>query len=583
LEGRTEDPPARVRLLLSTIAANPARGLPVWELARYLDNLSMHEEAVGWYRWALDHFKRRHPETKPPLEVLLDLASSLCDGGRHEEAFQVCNEVMAADRGLLEAQVLMIRIARLRGLREVAEKQRDMVASQLLQSEPGFLQREDAVAAARSAWFHIEHTSDAARALRLATFASERLPDDPAVQRVLGWAKLINGDAPAAESLLAPLAGDDPYAAVGLARACIARDKKAEAIQALRQAESARYSGPAYDQAVELLRELGESPANRPDRSAVRRELEAFDRTVLGFYDEPGKALKLEISAEAGAVPFGDSMRCTFTLTNVGPYPVTLGSDGMVGSPQVLVSAKGTWPGAPSSDAYLTVSLMRRSVLLPGEAISVREPLALGSLNAFLESEPQREVTLEFSFVFDPVLDARNTWTSRLPGIGTEPVRITRRGVDATPPGLKSRFAELKSGTEVQRCRAVQVLAALLGERHRADAAGVDYNVRAIDAPAVRDAVFSVLGDPSPLVRAAATDALVLVPLDDTVIGAVAPRLSDGNFLVRMMAVDLLANAQGPVFAPVLDRLARDDADSLVRELCRLYRAVSATSRPAEP
>ncbi len=583
LEERTEDPPARVRLLLNTIAANPARGLPVWELARYLDDLSLHAEAVGWYRWALDHFQRRHPGTKPPPEVLLDLASSLCDGGQFEEAFKVCNDVMAADRGFLEAQVLMIRIARLRGLKEVAEKQRDMVASELLQSEPDFLQREDAIAAARSAWFHVEHSPDAARALRLATFAAERLPDDPAVQRVLGWAKLINGDAPAAEAALAPLAADDPHAAVGLARARIAQEKKAEAIQALRQAESARYSGPAYDQAVELLRELGESPAGRPDRSAIQRELDAFDRAVLRFYDEPGTALKLEISPGASAVPFGDSMRCTFTLTNTGSYPVTLGTEGMVAAPQVLVSAKGIWPGAPTADAYLTVSLMRRSVLLPGEAISVREPLALGSLHAFLESEPQRDITLEFSFVFDPVLDARNVWTSRLPGIQTEPARITRRGVDATPPGLKSWHAELKSGTEVQRCRAVQVLAALLGERHRADAAGIDYTVRAIDVAEVRGALFAALDDPSPLVRAAATDALVLVPLDDTIVGAVAPRLSDGNFLVRMMAVDLLANAQGPVFAPVLDRLARDDADSLVRELCRLYNAVSATSRPAEP
>jgi tetratricopeptide (TPR) repeat protein len=583
LEGRTEDPAARVRLLLNTIAANPARGLPVWELARYLDDLSMHTEAVAWYRWALDHFRRRHPETKPPLEVLLDLASSLCDGGQHDEAFQVCNEVMAADRGLLEAQVLMIRIARLRGLREVAEKQRDMVTSQLLQSEPDVLQREDAVAAARSAWFHIEHTSDAARALRLAAFAAERLPDDPAVQRVLGWAKLNNGDAPAAEAVLAPLAEDDPHAAIGLARARLAQEKKAEAVQVLRQAESVRYSGPAYDQAVELLRELGESPASRPDRSAVRGELDAFDRAVLRFYDEPGKALTLEITPGAGVVSFGDSMRCTFTLTNIGPYPVTLGADGMVDGPQVLVSVKGTWPGAPVADAYLTVSLMRQSLLLPGEAISVREPLALGALDAFLESEPQREITLEFSFVFDPVLDARSVWTSRLPGVQAEPVRITRRPVDATPPGLKNWFAELQSGTEARRCRAAHALAALLGERHRADAGGIGYTARLIDVAAVREALFRALDDASPLVRAAATDALVLVPLDDTVIGAVAPRLSDGNFLVRMMAVDLLANAQGPVFAPVLDRLARDDADPLVRQLCRLYHAVSPTSRPVEP
>jgi len=403
------------------------------------------------------------------------------------------------------------------------------------------------------------------------------------VRRVLGWAKLGSGDAAGAEKILAPLAEDDPYAAVGLARARLAQGKKAEAVQALRQAESERYFGPAHDQAVDLLGELGESPANRPDRSAVLRELEAFDRSVLRFYDEPERSLKLGVSVGSGTVPFGDSMRCTITLTNIGSYPVTLGADGMVNAPQVLVSVKGTWPGAPASDAYLTVSLMRRSVLLPGEAITVREPLALGSLQAFLESEPQRDIPLEFSFVFDPVLDDRGRWGSRLPGIATEPVRITRKGVDATAPGLKSRLADLQSGSEAQRCGSALVMAALLGERHRAEAAGVDYTVRLIDAAAVRGAVFRALDDPSPLVRAAATDALVLVPLDEAVIEAVAPRLSDGNFLVRMMAVDLLANAQGSLFAPVLDRLGRDDGDPLVRELCRLYHAASASSQPTGP
>jgi HEAT repeat protein len=157
--------------------------------------------------------------------------------------------------------------------------------------------------------------------------------------------------------------------------------------------------------------------------------------------------------------------------------------------------------------------------------------------------------------------------------------------VDATASGLKRWFAALETGTERQRCRAALVLAALEGERQQATSEKrIDYTARIIDAPAVRRALLRAQEDASPLVRGAAVDALSVVTLDDDLLGTLAPRLSDGNFLVRMLAVDVLANFYYPekvsAFDPVLKRLAQDDADPLVRNLCGLYGAAGATSRP---
>ncbi|UCG17777.1 MAG: hypothetical protein JSV19_07045 [Phycisphaerales bacterium] len=571
LERRGDDPVARVQLLLDMVSSNPARGATVWELARYLDDLSLHDRAAHWYRWSIDHFKRRGPGARPPLDISIDLAACLCDAGRYEQAFDLCNQAMAADPARLEAQSLMIRIARLRGLKDVARKQCEMVATRLQESEPAIMQSGDAAAAARAAWFHIEYKPDPARALRLATVATKSAPDDPAMQRLLGWAKLISGDAAGAENVLAPIAKGDQFATVGLARAQLQQDRKEQGIQTLRAAEKLRYSGAAYEKVVGLLEDLGEHPAAKPDRRAVIEVLDAFDRSVLSFYDDPSKVLKLDISPVSKTVAYAEPITCTFTLSNVGPYPITLGHDGMVASPQVLVSGGGTWLDAPRVDHYLFVSLLRDTVLAPGDKIVVRQTLDVGPLATALEPEPQRQATLEFSFLLDPVLDERGRWRSRLDKLQVDSIRVTREQVDATPGGLARLTEALRGGTQARRSRAVHAVAALIAERRRAQARPIDYTARSVDDAALQQALLATLKDTSPLVRARTLDALVLLKLDAKMIESAAPLLADGHWLVRMLAIDLFANAQGPVFEPVVKRLSAADPDPLVKALAQLY------------
>jgi hypothetical protein len=367
------------------------------------------------------------------------------------------------------------------------------------------------------------------------------------------------------------VAGQLQFAAVPLAEAQRQLGQREEAVKTLRRGESMRYSGHVYDAIIEALDALGEKPAPHPDRSAVLRVLDGFDRAVLSFHDNPAAALTLDTQPLAPTVRLGEPFLVRFTLTNVGTYPVTLGRGLMVNRPEIIVSVEGLWPKGPNQPDYLSVPLQRKSILLPGEQIVVRQNVKIGDVAQFLECQPQRTATLQFSFVFDPVTNDVGRCVSRLPQIQVKPVRITRASVDATPQGLARLAGALQNGNEWQRAEAARALIALASERYTALATPIDYSALSVDPEVLLRTALPALRDPSPLVRAMTVDTLALLPADPTILNAAAPLLSDPNFLVRMVAVDVLANKQGQEFDVVVARLAVADPDPLVKTLAMLF------------
>jgi hypothetical protein len=98
-----------------------------------------------------------------------------------------------------------------------------------------------------------------------------------------------------------------------------------------------------------------------------------------------------------------------------------------------------------------------------------------------------------------------------------------------------------------------------------------DYTPVRVDKRGLESLLAGGLADSDPLVRARAAGIASLLPLEEEQAASLAPLLSDRHWLVRLLAVDVLAAEQGPMFQPVVDRLAQSDPDELVRELAGLY------------
>jgi tetratricopeptide (TPR) repeat protein len=573
LDGTINEPSQRVGLMLDTIANGGARGGQIWELAGVLDFLSLHEHAARWYQYGVAAYQRAFPGVHPPIEIQLDWARNLYEAKKLEQAFHTCNDAIAMAPDSFEAQLMMIRIAREMGRDEVAEEQRRRIRRRFATLEPYVLASGRSDLAADIAWFHLEFDQDPVRALSFSEIAANAEPGDARIQRIYGLALLMNNRIFEAEQVLAPLVNlgrGDQLAAAGVARAYIAQNKNDDAIVVLREAEQMKQSGLGYEKVLELLAKLNAPPAPGPDRSGVARAVKDFDDQVLRFEESPADYLSLEVAFPSPALPYGQPWEATFRLTNKAPFPITIGGEGMV-SAELLVSLNVWIKPELAIPNYLPISLNRKTVLMPREYIEFTQTLDVGPAAAVALAEPQRTLQMTFHFTLDPVQTESGEVASYWREFYVPPLKVKRVAFDATRAEMLQLLEAAESGSEEDVIRSVRIVAGLLGERKRSLEAGLDYGVHRVDEQALTNALFRAMVDESWKVRASAADALRLLPLEGDVLQAASALLTDEHWLVRLNAVDVFAEKQGPVFAPVLFKTATDDGDILVKLLANLH------------
>ena len=131
--------------------------------------------------------------------------------------------------------------------------------------------------------------------------------------------------------------------------------------------------------------------------------------------------------------------------------------------------------------------------------------------------------------------------------------------------------------------RAIEVVAELLSERQRAELKRLNYEPGPVPADKLRTALLDLLGSDSWELRVRVLNALQLAGLDRGMTEAVERCLTHPHWLVRMMAVRLLAR-QGRPFAERAQSIADHDEDDLVRALAASYleRWATPTTEPSE-
>ena len=587
LMGDVPSPEAYAAHLLASISASPVQWETMRSLAHLLDTLSLHEQAGTWYGYALRACERANPGRPLPASGLIDAATSARDGGKHDLALSLCQRALEVNPDSYDASLLFIDIARRAGQTELAEGQLSRMRAQLGATEERVRLLRDGLGAGRIAWFHTYVDPDAAKALQFAELAAAATPEDTTIQLTLGLALVQAQRWEEAQQKLGPLAtGPSPkqFAVWGLARALLGLGQRDAALDMLRDAEQIRRSGAAYERVVELLAEFKAPPLPPVDHSKVLAGLEAFAPEVLRFPEQPGRYLSLAAEPTDPNPRYGQPWRCRFTLTNRGPFPITLGTNLLV-SGQLLVSAQVHIPDFPLIEGYLPITCASRPVLQPGEHAEVEEALEVGPLVDMGLVMAQRELAVTFTVILDPVQNAEGKWVSSLGPDLVVTTRVIRHKVDYSPAGIQALTGDLRSSDPSRRISALRTAAGLLAERLLGMRTKLDYQPRRIDKTWLTNVLHAGLSDPNPVVRARAVECLTMLAWKDELAQAVAPLLSDPHWLVRLMVVDLLATRQGPVFSPVAGRLSEQDPDPLVRRLAYLHleRLQPRPTRPPGP
>ena len=573
------DAPPHVRLqaALHALAVNPAQVELSWRIGLLLDECGFAEQAATFYEHALAVHRATASGQAIPAQKLSQLSRNLLARGRVESALGRAYEAVYADPQQAESAIFLHWLFKHHNRQADAEELRRLLGIRFERiSDPS----ESPVGeVAQAAWFYCFLDQQPERALVLAEAAAERAPGDVFATRVLGWAQALNQRAEDARRTLRPIADRDPYAAYQLAKLLREAGEEQAAEGLLRNLRFVPRAGPAF----ELLSELGlPSTATQPAARCLPEVADAladFDGELLEFARDSARFLWAEVTLENLSPAPGEPWWAVFTLANRADFPITLGPDWMV-NPVFLLSFTSEGDRQRDYPHVMTVSLEQTRVLMPGETVRLRRTLNVGPLRSMSRRTPQQLQRVTLRAILDPERDERGQWRASLSGQQMRPVYFNRTPLRTGPEAFHALFRALSGESAGARFRAVELLAELLGEKQRADLKQPAYRPEPIPARRIYQTLLNGLGSESWELRVRTLDALQAAGLDAQMVRAAEACLEHPHWLVRLMAVRLLAR-QGRDFADTARRIAADDRDELVRDLAASYLQRWGVSQPA--
>lgn len=313
--------------------------------------------------------------------------------------------------------------------------------------------------------------------------------------------------------------------------------------------------------------------------------LAGFPLAVLDYPFNPSKYLSLTWEVPQRELAAGEPWRCTVRLKNVGTFPITFGAERML-VPDLLCSVTSRGDQTRTSGPTLSLSLHRRLRLVPNESIERTWTLDVGLIRAGMIGTPQMTQQVEVAGVLSPVrLELDNGLEAWVPSIGgmTVPVlRFRRVAFQATPDRVQAAVRQSQSQHVPERIAGLKLLSMLLAEHQHIAAGRLRYSARRIDAPLVQRAILARANDSDWQVRAHLAECMRWFTLDSGATQTATRLLSDAHWLVRGLAVRMLADQHREKFLPVLQRTAESDPDEWVRGMAgALAERLTTATQPA--
>jgi tetratricopeptide (TPR) repeat protein len=588
IDGRADEPTARLEIALAVMRLSPGRPALAWDVALILAEQGMHAEALAWYGHAMELLHRAHPDMEPPVDFVLDRATTHVNAGQLDAATALVDDVLKRERSNVMALRLKARIERLAGRADEARRLLAKVRQIYDATLRGDAARRDPELAAEVAWFHCIEDPDIDRAYELARIAMRPVTPPPLARRAFAYAAASKGETQAAINAGAPTAGEDPWCALALAIAHAGAGDKAKAVALLTPVAERHRAGLLFEQVSARLASWGAPVPASPYRKGMEQALAAFDPALLRFTADPAAYVSLEVTPlppDGKAFVAGQPVWCRFVLKNIGSFPVTLGESLMV-TPMVVLNLRSTGDRQRDYGGLVRVSLGRRQFLRPGESIEVKQTLGIGPLRATLVGTAQQTQTVTGSAILSPELAPDGSGFQPGPGgVSKNGITFTRAALHpgaAGSLGLSATLVAAQSGEVEARVEATDRLMMWFAEHQGLAAGRLAYKAEPIDEAAVRAAVIARFGDPAWEVRAHLAEALRWILLDNEMARHASALLRDPHWAVRMLAVRMFADQQGAAFDKVAAYYADHDSDELVRTVARALRTRwAAATQPA--
>jgi len=449
------------------------------------------------------------------------------------------------------------------------------------------------VTAKQLAWFYCFADPNPAKALDWANRAYSAEQDSPAAAALLAYALSINNQLEWAQPLLAA-AEKSQIADLVQARMLLAAGNRAGAIQTIQAAVAKDPGSLGAERAKEWLRELGSAYAPPIDARALTSFLiERLGRAVIPRFTPPDAMIDVQFNVRGAELSYGSEIEGAVAIVNKASEPLVISEHSLFqGNIRVSASVTGDLTREIPNLLFDTI---RTSLLVPpGRSLVHPLRLSTGELRDLLLTCPQAALDLRFTLYLDPVITERGEVTNRLVDVKPVTVAVRRPRLSVTPDFVQGRLTTVASAQETQRIQTARLFTGLLKEQYLMAEKGTLYSFYYSDH--LHGQLRSSLAGPAGLllggpesqwaVRVNAMADMLTMPLDQEVATAVAKNLNYPYWPVRLMAVYVLARSPTGGFGSVLDWVAQNDKDEMVRSMALSLQSTvlgGASPRPLTP
>ena len=579
------------------VRENPLDLKEALRFAGYAEQLQLYDVAAPSYQYCAELFRYLYPSEQLPAHIYLPWASSCYNSQRGP---QICLQIAENMRGTKRFDILLEAIAgraavkvgkpeeAQRILQQAGQKAQELFLSGQGQPPAAGLSSGDVepvrpVTAKQLAWFYCFADPNPAKAMDWANKAYSAEPNSPSTAALLAYVLSTNNQLEWAK----PLVASSEQSQVGdmvQARIQLAAGNRPNAIQAIQSAIAKDPGSLAAEKAREWLRQLGSQYMPPADtRTLVAFLAERLGNASVPQFVAPDKMMDVQFSLRGSDFSYGNEIEGVVSIVNKGVEPLII-TDNSLFQGNIRVTARVAGGLTREIPNLLSETIRTDLAVLPGRGCVSTRRLSTGELRSLLLTCPQAALDIQFTLYLDPVVTDNGQISNRLVDVKPVTISLKRPAVPVTGEFVRSRFNAIASGQESQKVQAARLFTGLLKEQNFLAASGTLYPFQYADwlPGQLRQSLVSpsglllggAQGDWAVKVNAMAD--LLYLPLDQELSSVVAKNLNHPLWPVRLMAVYLLAKSSVGSFANVLDWVAKNDTDDLVRSMAVSLQSASA-------
>jgi hypothetical protein len=582
---------------------NPMDIQAALDFAQYAERLELYGTAAAAYEYCANLFAYLYPAQSLPPHIYLPWAISSYNTERNQQkCLEIAETIRKAGRFDILLEAIAGKAAEKIGKAEEASRifqTAELKAEELLKrgpraaitpSQPADEGTPEQIGAKQFAWFYCFASPDPAKALDWANKAYSTDPNSVTAAGILAYALVMNQQLEWAKPLIESYEHNQ-IAELALAQIQLAEGGKDSAIETLKSAIAKDTASLAAERAKEILAEQGGEYVSLIDPDLVLTVLKkSIGPELVPQFTTPDKVISAQLNVPGSEFAYGDKFAGTVVVMNNSSEPLVISDDGLFrGNIRVDANISGDL----NKKIPNLVSRKVRTALLidPNQSLLIPLSLVTGDLRRMLLDHPQASLDIEFTLYLDPITTDQGEVSNRLVDIKPARVVLKRPGIELNGKDLRSRFNSISTSQIGQKVKTAELFVGLLKEQQTMAEHGALYRFKYADwmPTLLRSALVLEAGlllnpaDSEWPVKVQTMADMISLPLDHELTSVVAKGLNNANWPVRMMAVYLLAKCPDGEFSKVLDWVAENDSNTLVRDMATELHAASPEMPQPEP